>query len=164
MTLTDDHFVPGSAMLQKWPIVSSRNIIGYRLLILDGHESHHSTDFELYCKDKNTISICMPPHSSHILQPLDIGCFSPLKQAYGRQIEDLMRASTIHFTKDFFPAFFRGIPSFHGGKERPTGFSRGRARSIWPGKCYIWLDVKPRTPTPEGRVPGGTGPLGFQDA
>jgi hypothetical protein len=48
----------------------------YRLLILDGHESHHSTDFELYSKDSNIITLCMPPHSSHILQPLDVGCLA----------------------------------------------------------------------------------------
>jgi hypothetical protein len=29
----------------------------------------------------------MPAHASHLLQPLDVGCFGPLKQAYGRQIE-----------------------------------------------------------------------------
>jgi hypothetical protein len=63
----------------------------YRLLILDGNESHHSTEFELHCKQNNIIILCMPPHSSHLLQPLDVGCFGPLKQAYGRQVEDLMR-------------------------------------------------------------------------
>ncbi|KAH4800714.1 hypothetical protein HBH61_206670 [Parastagonospora nodorum] len=26
----------------------------------------------------------MPPHSSHLLQPLDVGCFAPLKKAYRR--------------------------------------------------------------------------------
>jgi hypothetical protein len=61
------------------------------LLILDGNESHHSTEFELHCKQNNIIILCMPPHSSHLLQSLDVGCFGPLKQAYGRQVEDLMR-------------------------------------------------------------------------
>ncbi|ODQ71044.1 hypothetical protein LIPSTDRAFT_332831, partial [Lipomyces starkeyi NRRL Y-11557] len=77
----------------------------YRLLILDGHESHHSTDFDLYCKEHNIITVCMPAHSSYKLQPLDIGCFGPLKQAYGRK--HLMRPHITHITKeDFFPAFF----------------------------------------------------------
>jgi hypothetical protein len=63
--------------------------------------------FDLYYKENNIITLCMPPHSSHLLQPLDIGCFSPLKAAYGRQIENKMRASTSHISKeDFFPAFF----------------------------------------------------------
>ncbi|KJK73585.1 hypothetical protein H634G_11152 [Metarhizium anisopliae BRIP 53293] len=45
----------------------------YRLLIMDGHESHHSTEFELFCKEHQIITLCMPSHSSHILQPLDVG-------------------------------------------------------------------------------------------
>ncbi|KAF2181615.1 DDE-domain-containing protein [Zopfia rhizophila CBS 207.26] len=48
----------------------------------------------------------MPPHSSHILQPLDVGYFSPLKTAYGRQVEKLMRNRFNHITKiEFLPAF-----------------------------------------------------------
>jgi hypothetical protein len=34
----------------------------YRLLILDGHESHHSVDFEEYCKENKIIRLYMPPH------------------------------------------------------------------------------------------------------
>jgi hypothetical protein len=33
----------------------------YRLLILDGHESHHSVDFEKYYEDNHIITLCMPP-------------------------------------------------------------------------------------------------------
>ena len=83
-----------------------RTIGGYRLLVLDGHESHHSDEFEEYCKEHNIVTLCMPTHSSHILQPLNVSCFSPLKKAYGQQIEDMMRAQIVHITKDdFFPAF-----------------------------------------------------------
>lgn len=78
----------------------------YRLLILDGYESHHSIEFELYCQSYNIITFCMPPYSSHFLQPLDVGCFGPLKQAYGRQIESLIRAHINHVSKaDFLYAF-----------------------------------------------------------
>ena len=69
---------------------SLRKLGVYRLLVLDGHESHHSDEFEEYCREHNIVTLCMPPHSSHLLQPLDVGCFGPLKKAYGRQIEDLM--------------------------------------------------------------------------
>ena len=78
----------------------------YRLLILDGHESHYSADFEMHCKENNIITLCMPPHSSHLLQPLDVGCFGMLKKTYGQKIEHLMRCSIIHVLKtEFFPAF-----------------------------------------------------------
>jgi hypothetical protein len=98
----------------------------YRLLILDSHESHLSVDFQLYCKENKIITLCMPSHSSHILQPLDIGCFGPLKQAYGRQIEKKMRAGTTHISKeDFFPAFLAAFQE-SDGKKHPGGFSRSR--------------------------------------
>jgi hypothetical protein len=28
----------------------------------------------------------MPPYLSHILQPLNVGCFAPLKRAYSKEI------------------------------------------------------------------------------
>lgn len=48
----------------------------------------------------------MPAHTSHILQPLDVSCFGPLKKAYGAQIENKMRLGINHINKDeFLPAF-----------------------------------------------------------
>ena len=48
----------------------------------------------------------MPPHSSHLLQALDVGCFSPLKRAYSHKVESLMRNRINHITKlKFLPAF-----------------------------------------------------------
>ncbi|KAK4095792.1 DDE-domain-containing protein, partial [Parathielavia hyrcaniae] len=96
----------------------------YRLLILDGHESHHSTEFELYCRQNNSITLCMPPHSSHKLQPLDVGCFGPLKQAYGRQIEDLMRAHINHVSKlEFLCAFREAFFATMTEKNIRSGFA-----------------------------------------
>jgi hypothetical protein len=57
-------------------------------------------------KKKNIITFCMPAHFPHILQPLNMACFAPLKKAYGTQIEKLVRARISHIIKeDFFPAF-----------------------------------------------------------
>jgi hypothetical protein len=48
----------------------------------------------------------MPAHTSHILQPLDVSCFDPLKKAYGSQIENKLRLSINHINKEeFIPAF-----------------------------------------------------------
>ena len=49
----------------------------------------------------------MPPHSSHLLQPLDVGCFSVLKRAYSREIKRLIRYSITYVSKtEFFLAFY----------------------------------------------------------
>jgi hypothetical protein len=121
----------------------------YRLLILDGHESHHSTEFELYCQEHDIITLCMPPHSSHLLQPLDVGCFGPLKQAYGRQVEDLMRAHVNHISKleflcAFQAAFFASITK----KNIQGGFIGAGLVPYNPERVLSKLDVQLRTPTP----------------
>jgi hypothetical protein len=120
-----------------------------RLLILDGHESHHSTDFEVFCKENNIITLCMPPHSSHILQPLDVSCFGPLKQAYSRQIEDMMRSHITHITKDdFFPAFCTAFYAAMTEKNIRAGFRGARLAPFNPESVLSKLDVKLKTPTP----------------
>ena len=54
----------------------------YRLLILDGHTSHISVNFVQYCQDHQIVLLYLPPHSTHYLQPLDVGIFGPLAQSY----------------------------------------------------------------------------------
>jgi hypothetical protein len=48
----------------------------------------------------------MPTHTSYILQPLDISCFSPLKKVYGSQIEMKIRLGINYIIKEeFLPTF-----------------------------------------------------------
>jgi len=61
----------------------------YRLLILDGHGSHIDTEFLYACKTRKIELLFLPPHSTHILQPLDLTPFSVVKSKYRRQIQDL---------------------------------------------------------------------------
>jgi hypothetical protein len=48
----------------------------------------------------------MPPYLSYLLQLLDVGCFSPLKRAYGDEINSLAQYGTKKIKKEaFLPAF-----------------------------------------------------------
>ena len=77
----------------------------YRLLILDGHGSHLTPKFNEICS-QNIIPICMPAHSSHLLQPLNIGCFAVLKRSYSGLVETKMRLGINHIDKlDFLEAY-----------------------------------------------------------
>ena len=66
--------------------IQGRRVGSHVLLIIDGHESHKSLTFQNLCEENKIITLCMPAHSSHILQPLDVGCFAPLKRAYSQEI------------------------------------------------------------------------------
>jgi hypothetical protein len=131
----------------------------YRLLILDGHESHHSVDFERYCKENKIITLCMPPHSSHLLQPLDVGCFSVLKQAYGREIEHLIRCSITHVSKtEFFPAFYAAFQATMTERNIKEGFRGAGIVPLDPEYVVSKLDVQLRTPTPVEEEAGPSTP------
>ena len=49
------------------------------LLLYDGHISHISMNLINYALSKKIILFVLPPYSSHLLQPLHVGTFKPLK-------------------------------------------------------------------------------------
>ena len=86
--------------------IKDRTIGTYRLLVLDGHGSYVNPKFNQFCLDYKIIVIYMPAHLSHILQPLNIGCFSTLKQAYGRGVKQIMGRGVNHINKlEFLPLY-----------------------------------------------------------
>ncbi|OBS15031.1 hypothetical protein FPOA_14053 [Fusarium poae] len=132
---------------------SNRSVGVYRLLILDGHESHHSANFERYCEENKIITLCMPAHASHLLQPLDVGCFAVLKQAYGRQIEHLIRCSITHISKtEFFDAFYAAFKATFTKSNIRGGFKGAGLAPFNPENVISKLDVQLRTPTPPGEA------------
>jgi hypothetical protein len=95
----------------------------YRLLILDGHSSHATLEFDQYCTANNIITLCMPPHTSHLLQPLDVGCFAPLKRAYGHEIQELARQGVYHVDKvDFLTIYTQIRPTVLTQQNIQAGF------------------------------------------
>jgi hypothetical protein len=50
-----------------------------RLLIVDGHCSHQNGDFIAVCMENKVDLMILPPHTSHVTQPLDVGVFSSYK-------------------------------------------------------------------------------------
>ena len=75
-----------------------------RLLIVDGHNSHFSIDFLHFCETNQIELFCLPPHTTHILQPLDVGLFAPLQSYYGRRVEQHLRLTGEAITKrNFLP-------------------------------------------------------------
>ena len=79
----------------------------YRLLVLNGYKSYYSTDFELFYKDNNIITLYILAYSSYRLQLLNIGCFRALKKSYGAEIKKLMRLYITYVSKDdFFSVFY----------------------------------------------------------
>ena len=62
-----------------------------RALVFDGHGSHVQPEVLRFCIDNNISILLMPPHSSHLCQPLDVGVFSPLKTYMSEELDKIMR-------------------------------------------------------------------------
>ena len=55
------------------------------LLLLHGHSSHYCPDTIRLAAHEQVILFALPPNTTHLSQPLDKGCFGPLKVAW-RQV------------------------------------------------------------------------------
>lgn len=65
------------------PASAERNKTGgYRLLILDGHNSHTTYKFCSFAETHKIVVVCLPSHTTHRLQPCDVGVFGPLASCW----------------------------------------------------------------------------------
>jgi len=123
----------------------------YRLLILDGHGSHLTPQFDQICNQNNIVPICMPAHLSHLLQPLDVGCFAVLKRTYGRLVEEKMRQRTNHIDKlDFLSAYPQARKEAFKKDNIKNGFMAAGLVPYDPERVLTQLNIYPKTPTPPG--------------
>jgi DDE superfamily endonuclease len=75
----------------------------YRLLILDGHESHITVQFLKRCEELKIIVFLFVPHTTHLCQPPDVRCFQPLKHYHHEAVAYAMRCRATDFDRlDFF--------------------------------------------------------------
>jgi 4-hydroxybenzoate polyprenyltransferase len=61
----------------------------YRILICDEHGSHVTVDFIYEAYLHKIQVVFLPPHTSHILQPLNLTVFSNIKRQYRAEVEAL---------------------------------------------------------------------------
>jgi hypothetical protein len=118
----------------------------WRLLFLNGHGSHLTMKFFNYYDDNKILLATYPPHSTHSLQPLDVGIFSPLSHAYSSELEAYLHISMglSHITKrDFFRLFF---PAWIKALSSKNIISSWRTVRIYPFNPKIVLARFSREP------------------
>ena len=62
----------------------------WRTRIVDGHSSHIAWPVVECALDHRIIPYCLPPHSIHLMQPLDVACFGLLGRAYRTALQDFI--------------------------------------------------------------------------
>lgn len=106
----------------------------YRLLIIDGHDSHITLEFIKYCDEVNIKPYCLPPHSTHLLQPLDVGLFSPLQKAYRKAVNRTTRFSFFSIWKgNFLPLLV---------EDRQATYTEENIAAGWHGAGLIPFNAR----------------------
>ena len=79
---------------------------------MDNHKSHLSKELIDYAKSENIELLCLPAHSTHLLQPLDVGFYYMFKiNGDWDCVEAVERLHALHFSVDFIFLSF-GIMGF----------------------------------------------------
>ncbi|EED11891.1 conserved hypothetical protein [Talaromyces stipitatus ATCC 10500] len=119
------------------PLTNDRSIGKYQMLILDGHRSHLTAEFDCICT-KNNIS-----------PPLDVGYFAILKRYYGQLVEQRMRLGFNHIDKfDFLTAFPKARTMAYKAQNIWNSFAATGLVPFNPDRVYQQLTVQLKTPTP----------------
>ena len=106
----------------------------YCLLIIDGHDSHVTLEFVKYCDEADIKPYCLPPHSTHLLQPLDVGLFSPLQKAYGKVVDRATRFSFFTIWKgNFLPLLVQA---------RQAAYTEANILAEWQGAGLIPFNAR----------------------
>ena len=76
------------------------------MLLVDGHSTHIDIEISKFCQQNDVFLYCLPAHSSHITQPLDLGFYGPLKQSWRKAVTDY---ATENFGKSVTKQMFAGV-------------------------------------------------------
>jgi len=85
--VSDSGWMEGSNF-HKWfekmyvPAIASLLSTGPVVLFVDGHHSHLTLQLIQCAKSKGVHLFCLPLHVTHIIQPLDVGVYGPVKQMW----------------------------------------------------------------------------------
>ena len=98
-----------------------------------------------YCEAHKIVALCLPPHSTHRLQPLDVGVFGPLAKVYKRHLHDSALYGALSITKQEFLQYYQAA--------RKEAISSTNIASAWRATGLIPLDpsivllkIQPKTP------------------
>ena len=82
---------------------------------MDGHSSHFNPNVIEKAAEEGVIMFTLPPHTSHLTQPLDKGCFGPLKVHWRKECWDYITSNPgrvitrFQFSKLFHRAWSKGM-------------------------------------------------------
>jgi len=116
-----------------------------RVLICDGFGTHETLEALEFCFENNIILCRLPSHTSHKLQPCDVGVFAPLKAAYRDEADRLFRGGVNTIGKQHFTSLYNPAREKAFTKRNIT--AAWAASGLFPFNPDRVLRVTPKPPT-----------------
>lgn len=134
------------------------------LLIYDGHGSHDKIELINLAREHNIILFCLPPHTTHKLQPLDVGVFGPFQRAWSERCDEVVEDTGDEMPREDFVKEYMDVRS--KTFKSTTIITAFRKSGCWPVNQDVFTDedYAPSIPTSTSsrHVPGSY-PVEFED-
>ena len=100
------------------------------VVLLDSHASHLSMEVMKFRAENGLIFITFPAHTTHLLQPLDVSVFGPMKTAWRKKVTSFMSEKGRKPTRnDFYDLF---VPAYEEGATMKNIKSGFKNTGIYP--------------------------------
>ena len=132
--LFEDYFIP--VILPR-----ARKLMGNKVAIGDNLSSHFSKKIISLCDNNNIAFVPLMANQTHVLQPLDVAFFKPLKDIWGKVIahrnaESLRLRKNIIFTNAKFPGLLSKLLDEMNSSNIKAGFAKCGLFPYNPEKVY----------------------------
>ncbi|KYN50385.1 hypothetical protein ALC57_00022, partial [Trachymyrmex cornetzi] len=88
--------------------LKTNNIVFPVVLFMDGHSSHLTLPLSNFCRQHEIELIALYPNATHILQPLDVAVFHPLKMVWKKTVNNWrLENNGERLKKDMFAPLFK---------------------------------------------------------
>ena len=99
------------------------------ILVMDGHESHKTPEMQRLALEHNIEFFFLPPHTTHRLQPLDVGVFGPLQRRWQQRCDEIISETNGEVPRSQFVKEYMGV--------RNEVFTKELIQSAWK-KAGMW--------------------------
>lgn len=138
----------------------SRRTGKYQMLLFDGHGSHLSQEFLDFCWQHHIRPFQLPSHTTHLLQPLDVGVFQSLKHNFKKEIRKQVFLGAIEVSRTDFFSFFQSFhdktfknPRIHKSAFKKTGLIPYNPLLVLEKMKEYQAIQRPRTPPQRSSPP-----------
>ena len=139
-------------------IPQTRHLQGKKFLIGDNLSTHFNLHVLKLAKENNIAFICLPANATHLMQPLDIAFFAPLKRTWRSILDHWKRSTSLRqtITKDAFPSLLSTLQDrlYRDGysENLKSGFAGSGIFPLNPERVIRKLPGQFRDQRPENQV------------